>query len=86
MAGYECELVNPLPDRLLCNICHLPSRDPYLSVCCGHLICRICLENFGRFATAGNVCPVCRCEDFLRFLIRQMIKRSGLFACIVLIR
>ena len=67
IAGYECDLVDPLPDRLLCNICHLPSRDPYLSVCCGHLFCRICLENFGRFATAGNVCPVCRCEDFFAF-------------------
>ena len=65
-AGYEYDLVDPLPDRLLCKICHLPSRDPYLSVCCGHLFCRSCLENVA-VSAISIVCPICRCEDFVAF-------------------
>ena len=64
--GYHYDLLDPLPDRFLCNICHLPSRNPYLSVCCGHLFCKSCLE-YARKVAIKNICPVCRNEEFLTF-------------------
>lgn len=66
VGGYHYELVDPLPDRLLCNICHLSSRDPYLTVCCGHLFCQSCLE-YASKASMDNICPVCRGENLLAF-------------------
>ena len=67
IAGYDYDLVDPLPDRLLCKICHLPSRNPYLSVCCGHLFCKSCLDNLKKAAAITNACPVCRDEEFTTF-------------------
>ena len=67
IAGYDYDPVDSLQDRLLCKICHLPSRDPYLSVCCGHLFCKSCLDNFKKAAAITNACPVCRDEEFLTF-------------------
>ena len=63
--GYEYEFVNPVPDRCVCNICHLPSRDAYMTgQCCqGLTICKSCLDQWQ--ITAGNAtrCPVCREEE-----------------------
>ena len=62
--GYEYKFVNPVPDRCICNICHLPSRDAYMTgQCCeGQTICKSCLDQWQR--TAGNIkCPVCRKEN-----------------------
>ena len=63
--GYEYEFVNPVPDRCICNICHLPSRDAYMTgQCCqGLTICKSCLDQWQ--ITAGNAprCPVCRNEE-----------------------
>ena len=67
VGGYQCDLINPLPDRLQCNICHLPSRDPYLSVCCGHLFCKSCVEYSIKVSGITNVCPVCRSDEFMAF-------------------
>ena len=64
--GYEYDFVDSIPDRMLCEICHLPSRDPYLSVCCGHLFCKSCVENV-RNSPVSNTCPVCRSEEFMAF-------------------
>ena len=61
--GYEYKFVNPVPDRCICNICHLPSRDAYMTgQCCeGQTICKSCLDQWQK--TAGNMkCPVCREE------------------------
>ena len=61
--GYEYKFVNPPPDRCICNICHLPSRDAYMTgQCCeGQTICKSCLHQWQK--TAGNMkCPVCREE------------------------
>ena len=61
--GYEYKFVNPPPDRCICNICHLPSRDVYMTgQCCeGQTICKSCLDQWQK--TAGNMqCPVCREE------------------------
>ena len=62
--GYEYKFVNPVPDRCVCNICHLPSRDAYMTGrCCeGQTICKSCLDQWQ--ITAGNMkCPVCREEE-----------------------
>ena len=61
--GYDYKFVNPVPDRCICNICHLPSRDAYMTgQCCeGQTICKSCLDQWQ--ITAGNMkCPVCREE------------------------
>ena len=68
--GYSYEFVNTPPDSLICKICYLPSRDPYLSVCCGHAFCKSCLDNV-KAAAITNACPVCRDEEFLTFLNKQ---------------
>ena len=65
--GYDYDLVTTPPDRLICKICHLPSRDPYLSVCCGHVFCKSCLDNVKKATTITNACPVCRDEEFVTF-------------------
>ena len=54
-------------------ICQLPSIDPYLSVCCGHLFCKSCLENAKKAAAiATSNCPMCRSEDFVTFPNKQI--------------
>ena len=63
--GYEYKFMNPPPDRCICNICHLPSRDidAYMTgQCCeGQTICKSCLDQWQK--TAGNMkCPVCHEE------------------------
>ena len=57
-----------LPDRLVCNICHLPSRDPYLTTCCGHVFCKSCLDYVKKPVTVSSVCPVCREEEFVAYV------------------
>ncbi|XP_065886630.1 TNF receptor-associated factor 4-like [Dysidea avara] len=67
-AGYDYEFVNTPSESLVCKICHLPSRDPYLSVCCGHNFCKPCLDNYKKATTIDiKVCPVCRGSDFTKF-------------------
>ena len=62
--GYEYSFVNDPPDRCICNICHHPSRNAYMTgECCeGQTICKSCLDQWQ--ITAGNrKCPVCRKEE-----------------------
>ena len=62
--GYEYQFVENPPDRLVCKICLFPSRDPYLSVCCGHNFCKSCLDGVKKAATTIQyVCPMCRSKD-----------------------
>ena len=57
--GYEYEFVHTPSDTLICQICFCPSKDPQLSVCCGHTFCKSCLE------AADQVnCPMCRHKYF----------------------
>ena len=65
--GYGYDFVNTPADRFTCNICHLPSRDPYLSVCCGHIFCKSCLDNVKKSPATSNVCPVCCDEEFVTY-------------------
>ena len=65
IAGYEYNFISGPPvDRLVCKICYLPSREPYLSVCCGHLFCKSCLDNTSAIT---NICSVRRNEEFDTF-------------------
>ena len=68
LGGYDYQFVDKVPDTLICNICHFPSRDPYLSVCCGHLFCYSCLNNG---VTAIKICPMCRSQEFTTFSNKQ---------------
>ena len=59
--GYEYRFVDMVPDRCICKICQLPSRDAYMTghCCRGLTICKSCLDHWK--ITAGNrKCPVCR--------------------------
>ncbi len=62
--GYECEFVQPPPAHLQteCPICLLVLRAPQLTSCCGHNLCRGCIE---RVRTAGKACPLCNAEGFV---------------------
>jgi len=58
--GYEHQFVEVPPDMFICKICHHPSREPYLSICCGHTFCKSCLDVGGSYAS----CPMCRNVPF----------------------
>ena len=81
--GYEYKFVNPPPDRCICNICHLPSRDAYMTgQCCeGQTICKSCLDQWQ--ITAGNMkCPVCRKEEggfYPNYHIKREIKNLHIY-------
>ena len=66
--GYrftEKFVTTPL-DRYFCVICHHPSREPHLSVCCGHVFCRSCIDK------VIAPCPMCRDENFVTFPNKQL--------------
>ena len=69
--GYYYDFISTPPDRLICKICQLPSRDPYLSVCCGHVFCKSCLDNIKKATAVTNACPICRDEEFVTFPNKQ---------------
>ena len=60
--GYRYEFAEKrgVPDRLKCNICSLPSRDPHKSTCCGDIFCKSCLDHDKKAAaTTNNACKTC---------------------------
>ena len=60
--GYRYEFVEDPPDYVRCTICHLPSRDPYLSDCCGSLFCYSCLQEKAK-SQFGATCPNSKCPS-----------------------
>ena len=74
--GYDYYFVDSIPDRVVCKICYLPSRDPYLTTCCGHVFCKSCLNNAKKAATTrGSItkgCPVCCDKKFVTFCNKQL--------------
>ena len=58
---HEC-LVEQLPDRLECKICHSLCRNARLSQCCGHVYCTSCLEMWMSSGNWDRACPMCRKE------------------------
>ena len=71
IGGYSYDFICTLHDRFVCKICHFPSRDSYLSVCCGHGFCKSCLDNLKKTAAITYTCPVCRDEEFVTFPNKQ---------------
>ena len=77
--GYDYHFVDTPSDMLLCKICHFPSREPHLSVCCGHTFCKSCLDGMKQVTTFdywGSAfrqvpCPMCRSEDFTTVANKQ---------------
>ena len=66
--GYDYQFVKTPSDMLICTVCFLPSKQPYLSECCGHTFCKSCLEGSKKFS---NICPMCRSEDFKAIFNKQ---------------
>ena len=66
--GYDCDFVQSPPDDLLCKICHLPTCDAILSVCCGHSFCKCCLDCYLKSEVIDHSnCPYCSEESFQSF-------------------
>ena len=71
--GFEHQFVSTPPDRVVCKICHLPSRDSHLTVCCGHVFCKSCLDGLENAKSRFSYfCPICRSEDFVTFPDKQI--------------
>ena len=68
--GYDYKFVNTPPDRIICVICHLPSRNPHLSECCGHVFCKSCLDKTR--TSSYTACPMCVDAKFVTFCNKQM--------------
>ena len=64
--GYEYEFVETCPEAVMCRICRCASKEPYMSVCCGHPFCKSCLVMQRQATSVNYACPVCRSEaDFI---------------------
>ena len=67
--GYDYkfakQFVSTPLDRYFCEICQHPSREPHLSVCCGHVFCKSCIDKI-------KSCPMCRDENFVTFPNKQL--------------
>jgi len=59
LGGYTYNFVSPPSDILVCKICLYPSREPQLSVCCGHTFCKSCLEAI-QISAVSQACPICQ--------------------------
>lgn len=62
--GYDYEFVDTPSDNLVCKICHFPSREPHLTVCCGHTFCKSCVGNAKKSRALSEACPVCRTDRY----------------------
>ena len=43
--GYQCELVNSVPDHLYCKKCTLVARRQTITTCCGESFCHACIAD-----------------------------------------
>ena len=68
--GYDYQFVDTPLDRVVCVICHLPSRDPHMTECCGHVFCKSCLDNAK--ATPYKACSMCKDAHFNTFCNKQI--------------
>ena len=71
--GYDYQFVDEPPQEILiCKICLLASRDPYLSVCCGHVFCKSCIDSAKQNTAIVKACPVCRNREFTTVVNKQV--------------
>ena len=71
---YDYKFVDTPLDMFLCKICHLPSKEPHLSICCGHTFCGSCLDGIKKVKPVFRgimECPMCRSNGFRTFLNKQ---------------
>lgn len=82
IGGYRYEFVVDPPDYVRCTICRLPSRDPYLTDCCGNVFCNSCMQTSiqEKAAKSGNTngCPNPRCPNprGLKMFRNKQIERT----------
>jgi len=76
--GYEYQFMETPLDMFVCKICQYPSREPYLSGCCGHTFCKPCLEAVKRATTITKACPMCRDEEFITMPHKQADRARSL--------
>jgi len=64
-----------MPDHLVCKTCQLASRDPHLSMCCGHIFCKSCVDGVKK--SNYTTCPilVCRNKAFSTVLNKQIDRK-----------
>ena len=65
--GYNYEFVDTPLERVICVMCHLPSREAYLTECCGHVFCKSCLNK-----EETTACPMCSDKNFKTFHNKQI--------------
>jgi len=71
--GYDYQFVYSPPDRVFCAICQFPSRNPHLTVCCGHIFCKSCLDQVkNQRSRSNNGCSMCRDKKFVTFPNKQI--------------
>ena len=77
--GYNYEFVDTPMDMFLCNICHLVSRNPYVTNCCSHIFCKSCIDEAR--LNGFEVCPMCRqpTTPVPSVLLRREINRFCVF-------
>ena len=74
--GYDYQFVDEPPqDILICKICLLASRDPYLSVCCGHVFCKSCIDSTQQNTAIIKACPVCRNQEEFTTVVNKQVDR-----------
>ena len=73
--SYQDCLVEQLPDRFECKICHSLCRNGQLSQCCGHIYCMLCLEMWmSASGNRDNACPMCHRKGFKTFKHHEAIR------------
>jgi len=63
--GFQYQFVSSPADWLICSICSYPSREPYLSGCCGQTFCKSCLEGTKKANSITEACPKCENKEFV---------------------
>ena len=62
--GYRYEFVVDPPDYIRCTMCRLPSRDPFLTDCCGQIFCNSCVQEKAKLSPQGiAACPDSKCPN-----------------------
>ena len=56
---YKYQFVSPPPDDVICPLCLDIVEEPHQLTCCGHHICKKCVENHRKRASSLQ-CPMCR--------------------------
>ena len=69
--GYDYEFVQTPSDTVICQICHCPSKEPHLSLCCSHIFCKSCLEAAKKVKSVPSACPTCHNREFVTVFNKQ---------------